>query len=81
MGGAPFTYTGGGLYVAYEWGPYAGTLSTTTVVWCNSTGLLNGLAGNNTGVDALRRQQLPSRDPPDLERPERCCRRPHLLLG
>ncbi len=54
MGGAPFTYTGGGLYVAYEWGPYGGTLSTADqIIWCNSTGLIGGLMGNNTGVDAL----------------------------
>ena len=25
-GGSPFTYTGGGLYVAFDWGQYAGTL-------------------------------------------------------
>src|SRR5207302_9326333 len=24
-GGTPFTYTGGGVYVAYDWGAYAGT--------------------------------------------------------
>jgi hypothetical protein len=52
-GGSPFTYTGGGLYVAYDWGAYAGTLSTTAAVLCNSLGLANGLAGNNTGADLL----------------------------
>src|SRR5262249_53570043 len=35
-GGSPFTYTGGGLYVAFDAGQYTGTLSTTTVVFCNS---------------------------------------------
>src|SRR4029077_2272922 len=29
-----------------------GTLSTTTVVWCNSTGLANGLLGNQSTVSA-----------------------------
>ena len=44
-GGSAFTYTGGGLYVAFD-APYpTGTLSTTTVVWCNNTGLVNGLLG------------------------------------
>ena len=33
-----FTYTGGALYVAFDWGTYTGTLSTTTLdVSCNST--------------------------------------------
>lgn len=44
-GGSAFTYTGGGLYIAFDWGQYTGTLGTTTVVWCNSTGLVNGLLG------------------------------------
>ncbi len=43
--GSAFTYTGGGLYIAFDWGQYAGTLSTTTVVSCNSQGLANGLLG------------------------------------
>ncbi len=45
-GGSPFTYTGGGVYVAFD-APYpVGTLSTTTVVSCNSLGLpVNGLLG------------------------------------
>jgi len=30
-GGAPFTYTGGGLYVAYDWGEYTGTKATVTI--------------------------------------------------
>jgi hypothetical protein len=41
----PFTYTGGGLYVAFDAAYPAGTLSTTTVILCNSTGLINGLLG------------------------------------
>jgi hypothetical protein len=44
-GGAPFTYTGGGLCVAFDAPCPVGTLSTTTVVWCNSAGLANGLNG------------------------------------
>jgi hypothetical protein len=44
-GGSAFTYTGGGLYVAFDAQYPVGTLSTTTVVWCNSTGLVNGLLG------------------------------------
>ena len=32
MGGSSFTYTGGGLYIAYDWGQYTGTLSTTACV-------------------------------------------------
>ncbi len=44
-GGSPLTYTGGGLYVAFDMQYPVGTLSATTVVWCNSTGLANGLLG------------------------------------
>ena len=44
-GGSPFTYTGGGLYVAFDMQYPVGTLSATTVVWCNSLGLVNGLLG------------------------------------
>jgi len=51
-GGSPFTYTGGGLYVAFDWGQYTGTLGTTTVVWCNSTGLVNGLLGAQSNISA-----------------------------
>jgi hypothetical protein len=51
-GGSPFTYTGGGLYVAFDWGQYTGTLGTTTVVSCNSTGLVNGLLGAQSNVSA-----------------------------
>ncbi len=47
-GGTSFTYTGGGLYVAYDWGNYTGTLSTTSVILCNSTGLVGGLLGANS---------------------------------
>lgn len=42
-GGSAFTYTGGGLYVAFDWGQYTGTLSTTCVVACNFSGLVNGI--------------------------------------
>lgn len=44
-GTSSFTYTGNGVYVAFDWGAYTGTLSTTTVVDCNSTGLTGGLLG------------------------------------
>ena len=43
-GGSPFTYTGGGLYVAFEENGYAGTLSTTARVSC-STAVPVGLQG------------------------------------
>lgn len=43
-GGTPFTYTGGGLYVAFDWCYTTGTLSTTAVAGCN-TNLANGLLG------------------------------------
>lgn len=49
-GGSAFTYTGGGVYVAFEWGCYSGALSTTAVVWCNSTGLSSGLKGAQIGT-------------------------------
>ena len=51
-GGSPFTYTGGGLYVAFDWGQYTGTLSTTAVIYCNSLGLTNGLLGAQSTVSA-----------------------------
>ena len=43
-GGAPFTYTGGGLYVAFDMQYPVGTLATATAIWCNA-GLANGLIG------------------------------------
>lgn len=44
-GGSPFTYTGGGLYVAFDFQNPSGTLPTSFVtVNCNTT-LANGLAG------------------------------------
>jgi FG-GAP-like repeat len=51
-GGAPFTYTGGGIYVAFDWGPYTGTLSTTAAILCN-TSLPGGLEGANSTTDTL----------------------------
>ncbi len=48
-GGSPFTYTGGGLYVAFDWGGYNGTLSTTTVVLVNLA-LANGSLGGQNNV-------------------------------
>lgn len=42
-GGAPFTYTGQGVYVAFDWGCYGGTLQAI-VALCN-TALTNGFLG------------------------------------
>ena len=39
-----FTYTGGALYVAFDW-QWGGVPSTTTQVACNSTGPASGLLG------------------------------------
>lgn len=50
-GGSPFTYTGGGLYIAFDWGQYTGTLSTTAVIFCN-TALNNGLFGAQSNTAA-----------------------------
>ena len=50
-GGSPFTYTGGGLYVAFDWGAYAGTLSSTAVAYCN-TALTSGILGAQSTVSA-----------------------------
>src|SRR5678815_5491639 len=50
-GGTPFTYTGGGLYIAFDWGQYTGTLSTTAQVFCN-TSLVGGLLGNQDNITA-----------------------------
>jgi hypothetical protein len=36
-GGSPFTYTGTGLYIAFDWCYSVGTLSTTAVAACNTT--------------------------------------------
>ncbi len=44
----PFTYTGGGLYVAFEWNN-PGSTSTSCVVSCN-TNLTNGLKGNQSNI-------------------------------
>ena len=48
-GGSAFTYTGGGLYIAYDWGTYAGTLSTTSSISCN-TALVGGLLSANSAA-------------------------------
>ena len=50
-GGSPFTYTGGGLYIAFDWGQYTGTLSTTANVDCNIS-LVGGLKGNQSSTAA-----------------------------
>jgi hypothetical protein len=41
-GGTTFTYTGGGLYVAFEYQNASGTISANNVAFCN-TNLTNGL--------------------------------------
>ena len=51
-GGSTFTYTGGGLYIAFDWGQYAGTLDAAVVVSCNSTGLVSGLKGAQSSIAA-----------------------------
>jgi hypothetical protein len=47
-GGAPFTYTGGGLYVGFDW-QWAGPVASSTLVACNSA-LANGLKGAQSSV-------------------------------
>jgi hypothetical protein len=42
-GGSPFTYTGGGLYVAFDWS-WGGPTTVAAVVACN-TALVSGLKG------------------------------------
>lgn len=42
QGGSPFSYTGGGLYVGFDWGAYGGTLSTTNRVLVSNNVLPNG---------------------------------------
>lgn len=45
-GGSPFTYTGGGVYVAFDYQNATNALPTTFVsVECNSTGLVAGFKG------------------------------------
>jgi hypothetical protein len=51
MGGSPFTYSGGGLYIAFDWGQYTGALDAAAVVSCNNS-LLNGLLGAQSTVSA-----------------------------
>ena len=49
-GGSTFTYTGGGVYVAWEFNNPAGALGTTALVaYCN-TNLANGLMGNRSSA-------------------------------
>lgn len=44
-GGSPFTYTGGGLYIAFDYQNAAGTLATTGNVAACNTALVGGLKG------------------------------------
>jgi hypothetical protein len=48
-GGSAFNYTGGGLYVAFDWGPYTGPQSTTVAVLTNML-LTNGFIGQTSPV-------------------------------
>lgn len=49
-GGSSFTYTGGGVYVAWEFSNPLGTLGTTALVALCNTTLTNGLAGNRSNT-------------------------------
>ncbi len=50
-GGSPFTWTGGGIYVAWEFSSPSGTIGTAAVVHqCNSTGLIGGLYGQRSAT-------------------------------
>ena len=52
IGGSTFTYTGGGVYVAWEFSNPAGTLGTTALVALCNTNLAGGLEGarSNTAL-------------------------------
>ena len=52
VGGSLLTYTGGGLYIAFDWGEYTGTLSTTASVRCNAFGLVGGLLSGQSNTSA-----------------------------
>lgn len=56
-GGAPFTYTGGGLYVAFDWGSYNGTLSAEVRAF-GTTGFANGFAGASSFSDTLTQSSV-----------------------
>ncbi|MFZ4548601.1 MAG: hypothetical protein ACOYN4_14240, partial [Bacteroidales bacterium] len=49
-GGSAFTYTGGGVYVAWEFSNPTGTLGTTALVALCNTNLANGLVGNRSST-------------------------------
>ena len=52
-GGTPFTYTGGGVYVAFDYQNAANPLPTSFVtVDCNSAGLVNGFIGAQSDTAA-----------------------------
>jgi hypothetical protein len=52
-GGSAFTYTGGGVYVAFDYQNAANTLPTSFVtVDCNSTGLASGFSGGQSDTAA-----------------------------
>jgi len=49
-GGSPFTYTGGGVYVAWEFSNPAGTLGTTSLVALCNLNMTGGLMGNRSST-------------------------------
>lgn len=52
-GGSPFTYTGSGVYVAFDFQNAAGAVPTTSAtVDCNSTGLASGFKGAQSNAAA-----------------------------
>lgn len=48
-GGSTFTYTGGGVYVAFDWGPYTGSQSAVVAVATNIM-LAGGFLGQTSNV-------------------------------
>ena len=80
-GGSPFTYTGDGLYVAFDWGQYTGTLSTTAgLLQHGSYRWSTGKPEQYLSSPDCRLQQLSSRDPARLLHPERCRQQFYLFV-
>jgi hypothetical protein len=50
--GTPFNYTGGGIYVAYDWASTGPFDATAAIYRCNSLGLNPGCATANSNVSA-----------------------------
>jgi hypothetical protein len=60
-GGSSFTYTGGGLYVAFDWSYASGTLSSTAAIACNaalSNGMMSSQSPPTIPSDALTASNL-----------------------